>query len=388
LPDVFRGVVIRVQAVPTLFTEEETLRFTIGTVLMPTRRACLAGVPRIYLHNLHAAFLRLIRDEVVELSKRPGMQPTLCRDILVLFAASNLAGFSDVLEVFQNNSAPGGGVLNNSLAQNMIAISVETRLTLAQLLEMTFRGFRSFRLQLSPYAKILAVSLFPVLIAKELALRGDGWAVQAQIDPDDLITLRNIGFRDLDHDMQPILPLAIYEISSGYPVSLILGLPSGNSKGNTHLATGGREPSRLLCPIKRVGVDVIPRSTKLAGRTLHWLELRGWFAILESLLDSLGMSSLMLLFPSKSTGKGFSGFDTGLDEQITHQTRTGPLCIMVRLMMQTHSILLLMLPTISTYLVERLRELRNRLIQGLSLLRSRMQLYSYGSVHAKSIPYM
>src|SRR5207302_2614518 len=113
--------------------------------------------------------------------KRPSMQTTLCRDILVLLATSNLTSLSDVLEVFQNDGRTVWGVLNNSLAQYVITISVETRLTLTQFLEVTFSGFRSFRLQFAPYAEILAVSLFPVFVAKKLALGSNGWSIQAKI---------------------------------------------------------------------------------------------------------------------------------------------------------------------------------------------------------------
>jgi len=355
---------------------------------MSTFRTGLRGVTRVNFDYLDTTLLCFVCDKVIELSKGPSMQLALSRDILILFASSNLTILSDVLEVFQNDSATRSSVLSDTFAKDMIAISVETRLMLTHFLEVTLSGLRSFRLQFAPYTKILPVSFFPMLVAKELTLGGNGWSVQAEVYPDDLIISRDIRIRNLYHYMQPVLSFAVNKIGSSYPMSLVLGTVRRDSKGNVHSAVRGRQASGLFFPIKRVGMNVVPRGTKFTGRTLHWLELRDWIALLLGLFNAPFIRSFMFLLPSKSGGQGFSSFDAGLNEQVTHQSRTGHLCITVRLMMQTYTVLFLILPTISAYLVECLRELRNRFIQGFCLLRSGVKVYLYCSVHTKSIPYM
>src|SRR6266852_7656620 len=320
-------------------------------MLMTTLRTGLTGMTGVNFDHLHTSLLGFVCDKVIELSKRPSMQSTLCRDILVMFATSNLARLSDVLEVFQNDRAPRSGVLDDTLAKDVVAISVETRLTLAQFLEMTFRGFRSFRLQLPSYAEIRAVALFPMRVPKELTRARDGWSVQAKVYPNNLIILRNIRLRDFHNDLQPVLSLAVHEVSSSDLMYLVLGLPDGNRKGDTHLATGGRQPSRLLLPVKRVGVDVVSGWTYFTGRALHWLELRNWIALFLGSFNALFVRSFMFLLPSESRGQGFRSLYTGLDKQVAHQSRTGHFRITVRLMMQTHPILFLMLPAICAHLI-------------------------------------
>src|SRR5690242_13039536 len=57
-------------------------------------------------------------------------------------------------------------------------------------------------------------------------------------------------------------------------------------------------------------------------------------------------------------------------------------------MMQLYPVLFLVVPAISANVIKRLCELLKRPIQGFGLLRCRMQLDSYGSVHTESVPYM
>ncbi len=355
---------------------------------MPAFTARLTCVARVNFDHLNTTLSGLVCDKVIELSKRPSMQPTLCRNILVLFAASNLARLSDVLEVFQSDSCSWRGVLNDAFAEDVVTISVETRLTLTQFLEMTLSGFTSFRLQFSPNAEIFPVRLFPVLIAKELTFGGNSRPIQSKIYSDNFLSWQNIRLRNLYYHMQPVLSIAVNEVRCGYPIPLILCAELGYGKGNAHLATCSRKSSGLLLPIKRVRFLIVSNWTKFALGAFHGLELRNWITPLCGLFNFPGVRSFMFLLPSKTTCEGFSSFDTGLDKQVTYQPRTGRFGGAVRLMMQTHPILLLMLPTICAHLVECLRELRKRFIQDLCLFRSWVKLYSYCSVHTKSIPYM
>src|SRR2546421_4268597 len=100
------------ETIPTVFTEEQTLGFTIGAVLIMTFTACLRGVAWVNFDHLDSTLSSLVCDKVIELSKCPSMQSTLCRNILVLFATPNLARLSDVLEVFQDDGRTIWSVLN------------------------------------------------------------------------------------------------------------------------------------------------------------------------------------------------------------------------------------------------------------------------------------
>jgi hypothetical protein len=102
-----------------------------------------------------------------------------------------------------------------------------------------------------------------------------------------------------------------------------------------------------------------------------------------------GVSGVYLFgFPSKGTFKSLSGFDTSLNEHIRIQLRVGLTHRIVRSMVQFDAILLVVLPTIGTHLIEDLRKLLQRGLQRLILFLTHMQLYSYRSVHAISIAYM
>ena len=96
----------------------------------------------------------------------------------------------------------------------------------------------------------------------------------------------------------------------------------------------------------------------------------------------------MLLLPGQGTFESLGSLDTRLNEQVTHQARASGFRFVVQGMMQLHTILFAVLPSVDTHGIERLGKLHKRFLQGFSLLRSGMQVYSHRSVHAESIPYM
>jgi len=355
---------------------------------MTTRRTSLRSVAGVNFDYLDTTLLRFVCDEVIELSKCPCMQSAFRRDILVLFAAPNLTVLSDVLEVFQNKCCSRRGILNNSLREGVVTIPVETRLSLAQFLEMAFGGFTSFGLQFAPNAEILAINLFPLALAKKLTVRGHSGVIQAEIYPNNILNRRNIRLRNTDDHMQPVFPVARDQVSSSNLVSLIFGAEMRRREGDAHLAACGRESNRLPLPVESIGMNVVSGWTKFTSRAFHGFELRNWIALLLRLFNFLGIGIFMFLLPSEGTRKSFSCFDTGLDKKIADQSRTEYFASTVRLMMQFHPVLFLMLPPIGTDMIEGLGELQKRFMQGMGLFRSRMKLYPYGSIHAESIPYM
>lgn len=65
LPNIDTRIEVCIQAVATFAAEEETLRTTIGTMLIATAGAGLRGVPGVDLDHGHSVLLPLIGDEIV-----------------------------------------------------------------------------------------------------------------------------------------------------------------------------------------------------------------------------------------------------------------------------------------------------------------------------------
>ncbi len=154
----------------------------------------------------------------------------------------------------------------------MIAIPVETRLTLTQFLKVAFGGFTSFGLQFSFQAERATIHFFSVFLAQESSLRGDSGTIQAQVHTDDGVVLRNKRFRDRHHYMQIPFPLFRDEISRCKRMADILRTIGRHRKGIDLFFVRGRESDTLFRPIKGVGMHIIARTTREAPRTGDWLE--------------------------------------------------------------------------------------------------------------------
>src|SRR5713226_4517564 len=135
IPNILGCIVISVEAVPTfrIPAKEEALRPTIRAMLKPTLGTPLRGVTWINPFNGNAAFLCFVDGEVIQLRKGPGVQSSLVVDVLVLLAAFHLGGLTDVREVLKDDGTARGGVLYDTLRQNVVTVSVEMSLPLAQL---------------------------------------------------------------------------------------------------------------------------------------------------------------------------------------------------------------------------------------------------------------
>ena len=123
LSNVIGGVEVCIQAVATLTAKEQGLRTAIIAGLVPTTRAHLRGMTWVYPFHADAAFLCLVERETIELSKGPTVQLALVIDVLVLLATSHLGGIPDVHQVLKDNRRAWGSVLNDTLGEDMIAVS-------------------------------------------------------------------------------------------------------------------------------------------------------------------------------------------------------------------------------------------------------------------------
>ena len=125
LANVVASVQVSVELIPALAAEEETLRTAIGTVLRPTMRAGLTGMPGVNLDHLDTAFLCLVRGEIVQLGKRPTVQLPLVLDVLVLLASAQRRRLTNIGEVLEDEGSPWRGVLNEAFGEDMICVPAD-----------------------------------------------------------------------------------------------------------------------------------------------------------------------------------------------------------------------------------------------------------------------
>jgi len=364
------------------------LRTAIRTMLIPTTGTHLRGVAGVYPLHANTEFLGFVEREVIQVGKGPTVQLALVINVLVLLATSHLRRISNMGQVLKNDSTARSGMLYNSPRQDVVRVPVEAGLLTRQLFEMSLGRLRSVGLQFAAETEVPAVNLFPMRRSEEVTSARHCWPLQAKVNSDHLPCMVNIGFRNMNHHMQPEFATARDEVGSGNLVSCVVSAEMRDAEGDRQLASGTRDLDLLSIPIQGIGVDIVANRTELALRHLHWRELRKGLATLLGRSLLLGIEGLMPLLPGEGTLESLSSLDTSLDEQITHQTRTSLLGVVVGGMVQLYAVLFLVLPTIGTYGIEGLRELGKCVLQSLSLIWRGMQLYSHGSVHTKSIPYM
>jgi hypothetical protein len=388
LPNILRCIEISVQGVPTLTTFEEALRATVRAMLITTRTTRLTGVAGVYLCDAYPSLLPLVGNEVVELGKRPTVQASFVINVLLALASSHFRGVADVGQIFEDESRACRCMLDKTFGEDVIAVPVEAQSAARQLLEMSFRAFCPFGLQLSLEAETTPFYFFPVTRAKKLPVRGDGWTVQTEVNADHCIVFGNIGFRNGYDNMQPVLPIAIAQISRSNGIAKVFGTVSGNGEGKKQPSLRARKVDVMGIPVQPVCVKIVADRTEFDLWTVDRVEDRSGLALLECLSDSLSIMRFLLFLPGQCRLDRFGSLGTGLDEQIAYQSRTGRFRVIIGSMMQLHPVFLLMLPPIGNNMIKSLSKLFQRLLKSLSLLRGGMQLYLDRSVHTRLIPYM
>ncbi len=109
---VFRSIIVCIEGVATGAALEEGLGAAISTMLIATFRARLAGMPGIDSLDSDTALLRLVDREIVQLRKRPCVQPTFG---IVLLALANLRAFPNIGQVLKDNCSSSRSILNKAL---------------------------------------------------------------------------------------------------------------------------------------------------------------------------------------------------------------------------------------------------------------------------------
>jgi hypothetical protein len=170
-------------------------------MLIPTATTRLRGVPRVYPLDTDASLLPFIGDEGIQLGKRPAMESSFVLNVLMLFATSHLGGLSNVTQVFQDNRAARGCLLDNPFGENVVTVPVEAQSLPCQLFQVAFGTFCSLGLQFSLEAEIAAVNLFPTRRPKKLTVAGDSRVIESQVNTDHLIGCGDMRLRNRYHDM-------------------------------------------------------------------------------------------------------------------------------------------------------------------------------------------
>src|SRR5258708_39893657 len=158
VPDIQGRVPIRVVLVAAHPTPEVGT-LSIAALDVPTGTAPLRRVSRIDPDHATAGSLRLVLQEAAYLRERPGMQSAAGCSSALLHARA------DVSQVLHDDGRPGPDRLDNSLGQNVIAVSAEAVDISSKVAQRSLRGPGAFRLQGA--SEVASINFTPVPSAKK-----------------------------------------------------------------------------------------------------------------------------------------------------------------------------------------------------------------------------
>jgi hypothetical protein len=243
---------------------------------------------------------------------------------------------------------------------------VEAHPSIAQPAKVALGRFGSFGLERTNQAKIALVNILPAPFAKEVRSRGNSWAVQTEIDTNDLTVGNKLDIGHGDNHMQPEAIITPDQVSGVHIASAVFGGVTRQLEGHGHAARCGREPHASGQPVELVGVNVVSCRA----------QLRLW-----------AMSFASRFQPSKSGLDHLSRLNPSLNQQVGNQAGANSFGISVGQVMQTNAVLLAGRPTNSAHMIERLRELTQRFSQCLRLHIGWLKLKTNRSLHTDIMPY-
>ncbi len=317
---------------------------------------------RVYRNYTHSSFLSFVLQEGAQLTKGPGVQPSLT------FTPTRTSALTDVCEILNDNSSARRGRLDDMFRQYMVTVAVESQLLARQLAKVAVGGLSSFRLQCALESKVSFINILPMPLTQEAMFRSNGRSIETEVYTNDLLAIGigNLHMGQTDNNMQPETTLAVEKVSGSSWIAYISKRVGRDGETNTHPALRRGEISFPLGPIHFVGVKVIPGCTRLRAR------LRNTPA---------------LLVAGEGTLDCFSGLDAGLDNQVRYKPRAFSLDRIVCGVMQAHAVALIVGPAIFAHQVERSCELGKSLSERIRLLRCGLKFEPHSSIHALSIPY-
>ena len=329
----------------TSTTHKATLRTAIVPSGVMTLRALLRGMPGVNPSHRQSAFLCLVRDERKELGERPAVHTAFGCGLA--FGPHALA---DVGEIFENQRASRGGSLDELLRQDVITVTPKSGLLAPQMPQVSLGTLAATGLQAPLQPEVTSFSRFPRLLPQKLISRGHCRLCQTQINANHVLCRGDHGRIDGDDDMQPPLPISMLDqVSRVRRTSSISGCVMRHRERERQATCDGRKAHGLWCPGQRIGMQVI------AGRARNGARARDFTST---------------LLESKGRLQGFCGFDTGLNEQVRHQARTGRFLGVVRRVVELDAVLFVMRPSVGADIVKRSRKLLRGLGQRLRLVLS------------------
>ena len=344
-------------------THKTALGTTVVTGLMPAAATGLRGMPRVHPGHRQAAFLRFVREKRGELRKRPAMQAPF--GLCLPFGTDALAY---IRQVFEDQCATRGGSLDKLLRQDMITVTPKASLGMPEVAQVPLGAFGAALLQHALETEVAAFSGLPGFLAQKLVGRGHCGMCQSKINTDHLLSLGDDGRRNSDDDMQP--PGAILMLDQVRGIdrkSRILGGIGWHGERQSHPSRYGRETHGLRVPGQRVGMHVVPWGTvgRMGARSREGGFLSG-----------------------KCRFESFRGFHPCLNHEVSDEARAGGFHGIVRGVVQSHAVLVFLLPAVGTHLIKRGGELVRCVSQRLRLCWCGIEYKAYSSLHTISMPYV
>lgn len=95
-----------------------------------------------------------------------------------------------------------------------------------------------------------------------------------------------------------------------------------------------------------------------------------------------GVSRFLFGFPGEGAPERLGGLDASLNEQVAHQTGTESFGLVIGGVVQSHTILLALVPAVGTHMIVGQSKLAQRFLQSACLFSRRVELNPHGSFHA------
>jgi hypothetical protein len=390
IPYVVGSVKVGIERIPTLRVTafEERLRMAIGTMLIPTTRTGLAGVPRVYFGDHAATRSRLVRRETMQLSEGPTMESSLRVNILILFASPNLGGLTNVLEVLKDDSRALWSMLDNPLREDVIMVfSLPKQLT-RKFLQVPFSRFASIFLKLASNAEETAFLFLPSSLTQEVTIGQDCWTVKPKVNTNYFIRRLNGWLRKAYNDMEGKFALAVAQVSGTDFATNGITRVLRNGKYHLNTACNSGNTSSHAFPLDPKRTGIITNRAAVTTRNTNRLELGRLFSLLFSFGYLLWIVYFVFLLPRQGRFDGFSRLDTSSTDQLSRKIRVPLAQVIVGALMQFDAVATLRRKAEVSHSVEASSVFLYGTLEDLHLLRSGMQLCDYRSIHRRSVSYI
>ena len=354
------SVKICIDLIPAGTTHEERLCRSIPLVHEAASRAPLAGMSRV--NGLHAGtnLFGLVCYKGPKLGITPTMVPSPLTTTTLFGAAANVG------QIFNDNYAARLRVLNDALAQNVVAILPKPCLSPSHLFKMAFSRLAAFGLKITTKPEVPLFYLLPSPLSEELPVGQNGGSVNAEIDSDGFSRSGDFRWINGYHNVEPPARSSLCQVGTVKAYSTIkppfcLGM---DTEWKLYAASYRRQTYDPVLRFHTVGSGVIADATPRRFRSRDFLSL---------FLDhDCGFYGFSRLHPSR-------------DHQLARQSRVFRPKFVVRRFVKRDAILLTMLPAELSHGVEAVPRSGKRLCQDFVLFRERRQTYAKRALHTSYI---